>query len=154
MAKKKSADIKKITNRRAKFDYEFKDDSFLAGIVLTGIETKSLRLGHGHLRGAYVTIKDDEVYLFNATITGFSGAKLEDSQQTRSRKLLLKKREIDQIIEAKNQDKSVIPLELITTGRYIKIRISIGTGRKKYDKREVIKKRDQERNTRRELRNH
>ncbi len=151
MAKKKPATVKKITNKRARFDYEFKDDSFLAGIVLTGIETKSLRLGHGHLRGAYVTIKDDEVYLLNATITGFNGAKLSEQDQTRSRKLLLKKREIDQIIEAKNQGKSIIPIEMLTTGRYIKIRISIGTGRKKYDKREAIKKRDQERNNQREL---
>ncbi len=145
---KKQAQTKKITNKRAKFDYDLKE-SYVAGLVLNGKETKSLRLGHGHLRGAYVVFKDDELYLLNATITGFLGAKLSDTEQVRSRKLLMKKREIDQLSEAKKRGQSIIPTELITTGRYIKLRISIGTGRKKYDKRELIKKRDQSRDAQR-----
>ena len=152
MAKKKQTSAKKITNKRARFDYDL-DAVFVAGISLTGAETKALRMGHGHLRGAYVTVKDSELYLLNATITGFNGVKLEESEQTRSRKLLLKRREIDNIIEQKNQGKSIIPTELLTGGRYIKLRLAIGTGRKKYDKREVIKKRDQNRDNLRELRN-
>lgn len=147
---KKSSPVKTIRNKRASFDYEL-GDSLLAGIVLSGAETKALRLGHGHLRGAYVTVKDGELWLLNATITGFNGVKLDDTEQTRSRKLLLKKREIDKLLEFKKQGKSIVPIELLTQGRYIKVRISTGTGKKHYDKRHVIKKRDQERANRLEL---
>lgn len=152
MAKKKSAghQTKKITNKRAKFDYDL-GDSLVAGISLSGAETKALRIGHGHLRGAYVTVKDNELYLLNATITGFNGVKLDETEQTRTRKLLMKRREIDALIEAKNQGKSIIPTELLTGGRYIKLRIGVGVGRKRYDKRELIKKRDQERSNAAEL---
>jgi SsrA-binding protein len=144
--------VKRITNKRAKFDYDL-GDSIVAGLVLTGAETKALRMGHGHLRGAYVIVKGNELYLLNATITGFNGVTLEESEQTRSRKLLLKRREIDDLLAAKKQGKSIIPTELLTQGRYIKVRISSGTGRKNYDKREVIKKRDQDRANRLELKN-
>jgi len=144
MAKKKQATTKKITNKRARHDYNL-GDSFVAGISLTGAETKALRLGHGHLRGAYVVVKGDELFLLNATITGFNGVKLDETEQTRSRKLLMKRREINELIEAKNQGKSIIPTELLTQGRYIKLRIATGTGLKKYDKRQVLKARDDKR---------
>lgn len=150
MAKKKPATSKVIRNRRARYDYEL-GDSLEAGLVLTGAETKALRMGHGHLRGAYVTVKDGELWLLNATITGFNGVKLVDDEQTRSRKLLLKKREIDQLLEAKQQGKSIVPTDLLTKGRFIKLRIAVGTGKKRYDKREVIKRRDQDRANRLEL---
>jgi SsrA-binding protein len=152
MAKKKSSQVKTIRNKRASFDYEL-GDSLLAGIVLSGAETKALRLGHGHLRGAYVTVKDGELWLLNATITGFNGVKLDETEQTRSRKLLLKKREIDDLIDKKKQGKSIVPIELLTKGRFIKVRISSGTGRKNYDKRHSIKKRDQDRANQLELKN-
>lgn len=152
MAKKKPSMTKKITNKRARFDYSL-DDSFVAGLVLTGAETKALRMGHGHLRGAYITVKDDELYLLNSTITGFNGVTLDESEQTRTRKLLMKRREINSLLEAKKQGKSIIPTEILTAGRYIKLRLSIGVGRKKYDKREVIKKRDQTRSAHAELKN-
>lgn len=147
---KKSQQPKRITNKRARFDYSLGDE-FVAGLVLSGVETKSLRLGHGHLRGAYVTVKDNELYLLNATITGFNGVKLDESQQTRSRKLLMKRKEINQLLEAKKQGKSIIPTELLTGGRYIKLRLAVGTGKKHYDKRQAIKKRDQARDTARSL---
>ena len=145
LSKKVSAGkTKRISNRRARFDYQLGDE-IIAGISLTGKETKSLRMGHGHLRGAYVTAKDDELWLINATITGFSGVKLDESEQTRNRKLLLKKKEIKQLLAAKKQGMTIIPLEILTGGRYIKVRIAAGKGKKKYDKREIIKKRDQKR---------
>ncbi len=150
MAKKKPDTSKAIRNRRARYDYEL-GDSLEAGLVLTGAETKALRMGHGHLRGAYVTVKDGELWLLNATITGFNGVKLDETEQTRSRKLLLKKREIDHLLEAKQQGKSIVPTDLLTGGRYIKLRIAIGTGKKHYDKREVIKQRDQDRANQLEL---
>lgn len=149
MAKKKP-DTKKISNKRARFDYAL-DAEFVAGLSLTGAETKSLRMGHGHLKGAYVTSKDNELWLLNATINGSSGIPMDESQQVRTRKLLMKRREIDQLLAAKQQGMSIIPIELLTGGRYIKLKLGIGRGRKKYDKREVLKQRDQKRDIERTL---
>src|SRR5947207_1914959 len=101
MSKKRPA-TGKIQNRRAKFDYELGDD-FVVGLVLSGRETKALRMGHGHLRGAYVTVKDGELWLLNATITSVPAVSLEEEEQTRSRKLLAKKREVEALIAAKDQ---------------------------------------------------
>lgn len=148
MAKKSTS--KRIQNRRARFDYDL-EDTLLAGIVLSGKEVKSLRLGHGHIRGAYVTVKNDELWLINATITGFSGAPIAEGEQTQARKLLLKRKEIEKLIEEKKQGRTIVPLELLTHGRYIKVRIAAGKGKKRYDKRQNIKKRDQTRDTAREL---
>jgi len=149
---KKSAQTKRITNRRARHDYEL-GDSLVVGLSLTGAETKSLRMGHGQLRGAYVTVKDGELYLINAAITGSSGIPIGESDQTRARKLLAKKREIEALIEAKQQGRTIVPLEVLTGGRYIKLRISVGKGKKRYDKRQTLKRRDDERRARAALRN-
>jgi SsrA-binding protein len=143
MAKKK-AQPKRITNRRASYDYEL-GDSLIVGIELTGAEAKSLRMGNGNLRGAYVTIKDTELFLINATITGNSGIVINEQNKTRARKLLAKRKQIDSLIAAKSQGITIVPLELITGGHYIKLRIAIGKGKKRYDKRQVIKKREAQR---------
>jgi len=149
--KKKQPDIKRIANRRAGFDYEL-GDSLLVGIVLTGAETKALRRGHGQLRGAFVNVKESqnggELWLVNSTITGDSSGKISEENQTRSRKLLAKRREINSLIASKQQGKTIVPLEILTQGRYIKVRISAGRGKKRYDKRQTLKKRDQERSIR------
>lgn len=146
-----SASRRKITNRRARHDYAL-DDGLVVGISLTGAETKSLRRGHGQLRGAYVTVKDSakggELWLINATITGDQGIQISESDQTRSRKLLAKRKEIEQLLVAKQQGQTIVPLEILTNGRYIKVRIAAGRGKKLYDKRQDIKKRDQERQNR------
>lgn len=144
MKKKKALQTKQITNRRARHDYDL-GDGLLAGLILTGGETKALRMGHGQLRGAYVTIKDEEVWLVNATISGTRGVEVSESTQSRTRKLLVKRREIDHLTEAKKQGRTIVPLEILTGGRYIKIRIAIGKGRKQYDKRQTLKKRDEDR---------
>lgn len=144
MAKKKPLAPKQISNRRARYDYELGDE-LVVGIALTGGETKALRRGQGHIRGAYVTVKANEIWLLNATITGDNAIKISEQEQTRSRKLLAKHREIEAIIAAKQQGKTILPLSILTSGRYIKVRIAIGRGKKKYDKRETLKKRDQDR---------
>lgn len=150
MAKKKQAQTKQISNRRARHDYEL-GDSLLVGIELNGAEVKNLRMGHGQLRGAYVTVKDNELFLINATVNGTNGAPLTESEQTRTRKLLAKRREIEKIIEQKQQGKTIVPLEILTGGRFIKVRISIGKGKKLYDKRQTLKKRDESRQIARAL---
>ena len=150
MAKKKRSQTKQIRNRRAAHDYEL-GDSLVVGLELTGAETKSLRMGHGHLRGAYVTVKGNELYLINATITGNSGVRIGEDDQTRARKLLAKRREIDALIATKQQGRTIVPLEILTGGRYIKLRISTGKGRRQYDKRQTLKKRDEDRQIQRSL---
>jgi len=150
MAKKKANTPKTIQNRRARFDYEL-SDSLVVGLQLTGAEVKSLRMGHGQLRGAYVTVKDNELYLLNGTINGTHGVPVPESDQTRSRKLLAKRREIEALVAAKQQGRTIVPLELLTGGRFIKLRIAVGKGKKQYDKRQTLKKRDETRQINRAL---
>jgi SsrA-binding protein len=135
---------KRILNRRARFDYEL-GDSLVVGLQLTGAETKALRMGHGQLRGAYVTVKDNELWLINSQINGAKGVRIDEQEEIRTRKLLAKRREIDRLIEAKKEGRTIVPLELLTQGRYIKLRVAIGRGKKQYDKRESLKRRQQER---------
>jgi SsrA-binding protein len=150
MAKKKANAPKSIQNRRARFDYEL-GAALVVGVELTGAEVKSLRLGHGNLRGAYVTVKGNELFLLNGTINGTSGVHIDEQDQTRSRRLLAKRREIDALITAKTQGRTIVPLELLTRERYIKLRIAIGKGKKRYDKRQTLKARDESRQINRAL---
>lgn len=153
MGKKKKQITGVIANRRAKFDYELKN-SLTAGIVLTGAETRSIRQQHASLQGAFVQLKEGEAWLMNAQVMPLktNAPQLPPEIQTRNRKLLLKKRELEQLTEAKRQGNTIVPVRLLTEGRYIKLEIAIARGKKKYDKRETIKKRDQERDTARILR--
>ena len=150
MAKKKTNVPKSIQNRRARFDYEL-GDSLVVGLELTGAETKSLRMGHGSLRGAYITVKANELYLLNGTINGTNGIAIAEEDQARTRRLLAKRREIDALIEAKKAGRTIVPLELLTRGRFIKLRSAIGKGKKQYDKRQTMKARDESRQISRAL---
>lgn len=150
--KKKKAASGVISNRRARHDYSL-DDSLLVGIQLTGAETKALRHNHGQLRGAYVTVKDNELWLINATISSMPGIDIAEADQTRSRKLLAKRKEIDGLITAKQQGRTILPLELLTKGRFIKLRIAAGKGKKEYDKRQTIKARDENRQAQAAIKN-
>lgn len=141
MAKKKRRQPGTIQNRRARHDYEL-GDSLVVGLELNGREAKSLRLGRGQLRGSYVTVKDNELWLLNAAIIGSNGIPIEATEQTRTRKLLAKRREIDALIAAKQDGRTLVPLEILTKGRFIKLRIAVGKGKRQYDKRHVLKERD------------
>lgn len=152
--KKQKAHInqsKTIQNRRARHDYEL-GDSLVVGLELTGAEVKSLRMGHGQLRGAYVTVKDAEIFLIGAAIQGTSGVIIDEQAQTRTRKLLAKRREIDALIAAKQQGRTIVPLEILTNGRFVKLRLAVGKGKKSYDKRETLKRRDNDREMQRAIR--
>lgn len=150
MAKKKSTGSGNIFNSRARFDYEL-GDSFVVGLQLTGSETKALRFGNGDLRGAYVNVLGDELWLVNAKINGTKGISIVEDQVTRSRKLLAKRSEIEKLVSARQAGNTIVPIELITKGRYIKLKIAVGRGKKKYDKREILKKRQEQRDIGREL---
>jgi SsrA-binding protein len=150
MARKKQSQTKTIQNRRAKYDYEL-GDSLVVGIELNGRETKALRMGQGSLRGAFVNVHNNEIYLYNALVGQVAGISLSDEEKTRARKLLAKRREIDALIEAKQQGKTIVPTEMLTRGRYIKLRIAVGKGKKLYDKRQSLKLKDEKRDIKRAL---
>lgn len=145
--KKKRPSTGKIVNRRAKFDYELGDD-IIVGIKLTGKETKSLRQGHAHLRGAFVTLKDNQLILSNATIASGKTFIITETEQTQPRILLAKRKEIEALKSAKDSGKSLVPLEFLIHGRYVKLKLAIGRGKKHHDKRQTIKARDQARDIR------
>lgn len=151
MKKKKHTDAV-ISNRRASFDYDLKD-TYRAGIVLSGAETRSVRSHHASLQGAFVQIKDEEAWLVNAQIMPVktNAAQLPSDKQIQNRKLLLKRKEISQLIAAKQQGYTIVPLRILTKTRFIKIEVAIGKGKRKFDKRQVIKQRDQSRDVARTL---
>jgi len=139
-------------NKRAYFDYEILE-THEAGIVLAGYEVKSVRLGHISLKGSYVTIKDNEAYLLNVHISPYQAANMPaDYNPTRTRKLLLKRSEINTLVgKSKVQGLTTLPLSVYTKRGKIKIEIGVGRGKKKYEKREKLKKKDSDREIRRAL---
>ena len=149
---KRKTTTNQIVNRRARYDYAI-EHTYEAGLVLSGAEVKSLRSGHGNLRGAYIMIKDGELWLNNATIspTVTNKNSLSEDNQTRLRKLLVKVRELQELTAAKEQGLTIIPLRILTKKRFIKIEIATARGLKKYDKRELIKQRDTTRDLNREI---
>lgn len=151
--KKKSKTPAPIVNRRAKFDYELGDE-IVAGIVLSGPETRAARDGHIQLKGAFVTIRNDELWLNNASFSVKHNEK--GTAQTRTvddspRKLLVHRKQIDQLAAEKKSGQTIVPTKLLTAGKFIKVVIAIGKGKKNYDKRETIKRRDLDREHKRQL---
>lgn len=138
---------KAVLNRRARFDYALGEE-IVAGLELTGPEVRAARDGHVQLKGSFVSIKGAELWLNNASFSlklnqkGEPGARSVD---TRPRKLLVKRGQIDSFIAARQKSMTIVPLKLLTSGRFIKVVIALGKGKKLYDKRETIKRRDQSR---------
>lgn len=153
--KKVSTTPKAVLNRRARFDYALGEE-IVAGIMLSGQEVRAARDGHIQLKGSFVTVKNDELWLNNASFSlklnekGKVGARSID---TTPRKLLASRKQIDSLVAQKQSGMSIVPLKLLTTGRFIKVVIALGKGKKRYDKRETIKRRDQDRDTKRALKN-
>lgn len=140
-----------IINRQAKFNYEFLD-TFEAGIVLRGYEVKSIRTGQVSLKESFARIKDGEVWLLNAHIAPYSGGTPPNYEPTRTRKLLLNKKEITSLIgKLHEKGLSLVPLRLYIKKNRVKIELGLGKGKKKYDKRESIKRREIEREVKRKL---
>lgn len=150
--KKKEAKPKAILNRRASFDYALGDE-LITGIVLTGREARAARDGRVQLKGSFVTIRNDELWLNNASFSLKLNTKGEGetSVDTSARKLLASRKQIDELADRKQAGMSIVPLRLLTQGKYIKLVIALGKGKKNYDKRQAIKKRDQDRDTQRSL---
>jgi SsrA-binding protein len=149
--KKKPVQHKAIVNRRARFDYELGDE-IVAGIALTGPEVRAAREGHIQLKGSYVTIRNGELWLNNASFSlklnqhGQANARTVD---TNPRKLLASRKQIDALDAGRQKGVSIIPIKLLTSGKFIKVVIALGKGKKRHDKRETIKKRDLARESKR-----
>lgn len=141
-----------IINRRARFDYEL-GETISAGILLSGPEVRGARLGHIKLTGSYANIKAGELWLTNMSISipATAQAHVGAKELDQPRKLLVTKKELKRIEEAKKQGMTIVPTRLFTTGRFIKIELSVARGKKRYDKRQTIKKRDEERRIKRQL---
>jgi len=139
-------------NRKARFDYEILE-KYKAGIELLGTEVKSIRSGKMSLEGAFVIVRGGEAFLINANIPPYQPKNTpKDYDPLRNRKLLLTKKEIDELVGSeKNKSLTIVPISVYTKGRKIKIEIALVKGKKKHDKRESIKKRETEREIRRTL---
>lgn len=145
-----------IINRRARFDYSLGQE-IITGISLTGPEVRAVRDAHVQLKGSFVTIRDNELWLNNASFSiknNDKNAKSDRTIDTRARKLLAKRKEIDKLQSEKTSGMSIVPIKLLNGGKYIKLVIALGKGKKEYDKRETIKRRDQNRETLRTLKNY
>ncbi|MFA4818088.1 MAG: SsrA-binding protein SmpB [Parcubacteria group bacterium] len=140
-------------NKRAGFDYQI-SDKYEAGLVLTGQEVKSVKMGHISLKESFVTVKGNELYLTNAHITPYKHAgDIKNYDPTSPRKLLLKKSEIKHLTgKVRTQGLTLVPIRVYTRKRYIKLEFGIGKGKKKFDKREDIAKKEDERKMKRALR--
>ncbi len=134
-----------INNRKAKFNYQI-FETYEAGIVLTGTEIKSIRNGKANLKDSYAIIKNGECFLLNMHIAPYEQGNLFNHEETRTRKLLLHKKEILKLSDKiKLEGFTLIPIKLYITRGKAKILLGVAKGKKTYDKRESIKKRDIER---------
>lgn len=134
MKKKKVSDSVTV-NRRAHYDYTLGEE-LVCGLSLSGPQVRLIRDHHVQLKGSYVTIKDGELWLYGLTL---------GAEQTSNIRLLATKKQIASLERAKVDGSTIVPVRLLGGGRHIKLVIAVGKGKKKYDKRETIKKRDIER---------
>lgn len=141
-----------INNRKAGFNFDILE-KFEAGISLLGTEVKSVRKGQGKLDGAYVVIRGEEAFLVGASIPAFQVPNApEDYEPERPRKLLLSKKELAKLDNgSEKQGLTIVPIRLYNNGRLLKLEVALAKGKKQFDKRETIKKRDVERDLKREV---
>ena len=137
-----------INNRKAKFDYEIVD-TIEAGIALKGTEIKSIRNGNANLKDSYAIVRSGEVFLLNMFVSEYKEGNQFNHDETRTRKLLLHKKEILKLHDKiRLEGFTLVPLKLYFKENHAKILLGIARGKKQYDKRESIKKRDSMREAR------
>ena len=148
----KETEEKNITvNRKARHEYAILQ-TFEAGIVLVGTEVKALRQGKANLVDSYANLKDGEVWLYGAHISVYEQGNINNHEPTRTRKLLLNKSEIKKLIgKVKEKGLTLIPLRLYFRNGKVKVELALAKGKKVYDKRESIAKRDQQRDQERNI---
>ncbi len=153
MNKKNTSSNDLAVNRRASYDYEILE-TYEAGISLLGTEVKSLRDSGGNLQEAYVRVMDDEIWLIGASIAPYKfGGQLFNHEERRDRKLLMHKREILRLKEGvKLKGLTLIPLALYLKSGKVKLKIALGRGKKRHDKREALISREKQREVERATR--
>lgn len=138
------------TNRKARHEY-FIEDTYEAGIVLQGSEIKSIRAGRVSLAEGYVAIRDNELWLFEVHIAAYEQAGLWTHDPKRPRKLLLHRAQIDRLASTvRERGYTIVPLRMYLKGKRAKLEIGVARGKRQYDKREAIARRDEDRRLRRE----
>ncbi|MCI1694434.1 SsrA-binding protein SmpB [Aneurinibacillus aneurinilyticus] len=139
-------------NKKARHDY-FIEETYEAGVVLTGTEIKSIRRGRVNLKDGYAGIRNGEAWLYNVHISEYEQGNRYNHDPVRTRKLLLHRSEIYKLLgQTKMQGYSLVPLRLYLKGGFCKVEIGLAKGKKNYDKRESIKQRDAQREMQRALR--
>jgi SsrA-binding protein len=142
------------SNKKAYHEY-FIDEVFEAGLVLTGTEVKSLRLGKVNLKESFCRIKDGEVFINNMNISPYEQGNRENHDPTRMRKLLLHREEIDKLIKKVDErGLSLVPTKIYFKDSRAKLEIGVGRGKKLHDKRETLKQKQADRETARAIRDH
>ena len=132
-------------NRKARHDY-FIEETYESGIVLAGTEVKSVRQGNVNLRDSYAVIKDGEVFLYNMHISPYEKGNIFNRDPLRTRKLLLNRREIDKLAGyVQQKGYTLVPLKVYLKRGWVKIELAVAKGKKIYDKRQSIAKRDAQR---------
>ncbi len=140
-------------NKKAFFDY-FIEDKFEAGIELKGSEVKSIKAGKTSIKEAFVRIINDEIFIMGMSVVPWTYGSVYNPEERRVRKLLLHKKEIRKIYDkVKIKGYTIVPLNVHLSKGYVKVEIAIAKGKKNYDKRDSIAKKDAERNLRREFKN-
>ena len=140
-----------ILNRKARFDYEI-HDTLEAGIVLTGTEIKSVRNGSCNLKDSYIIIKNNEVFILNMHISHYDKGSIFNTEETRTRKLLLHKNEILKLKDKTSIKRfTIVPLKLYFKDGIAKLEIGVAKGKHTYDKKESIKEKDIKRETDKQL---
>ena len=140
-----------ILNRKARYDYVIEDE-YEAGIVLTGTEIKSIRLGKANIKDSYAIIRNEEIYLLNTHISAYDKGNIFNHEENRTRKLLMHKKEIKKLNNKLIlEGYTLIPLKIYFVRGRAKVLIGLCKGKKNYDKRETIKKRDVEREMRKTM---
>lgn len=130
--KKKKVSASVTENRRARFDYHLGEE-LTAGMSLSGPEVRQIRDHHVQLKGSFITLRNGELWLNNLTL---------GAETARNIRLLVTKRQLRDLDRARQDGLAIVPVKLLAGGRYIKLVVATGKGKKKYDKRETIKKRD------------
>ena len=140
-----------INNKKARFDYQI-FDTYEAGVALTGTEIKSIRQGNCNLKDSYIIIRQNEAFILNMHISHYEEGNIFNHEETRTRKLLLHKKEILKLNDKiRISGYTIVPLKLYFKKNKAKIEIALAKGKKIYDKRETIKQRDIKRDIQRQL---
>jgi len=134
-----------VINKKARHEYSI-DSVYMAGVVLSGPEVKTLRNKSASLSGSFVKVLGGEAYLINAQLTPYKFADNSEYDPKRNRKLLLKKKQLLELAEKLGEKNwTLVPLRFVKAGKFIKLEIGLGRGLKQYEKRDKLKKRDQQR---------